>query len=164
MKYLNKLKKELENLDVYFVGCSETEIKTIQDKLIPEKKFPECYKEFLSDMGKDMDRKEGNDRGYLVGNSVFISDLESNNSTDGLKGLLLEDESSLEITGNDFVFYGSQGFLYAFFKLDEGDNPPVYAYEEGFEGEAFPKIAESLSGFYERYLEGDKMLFSELRS
>ena len=154
MKYLKKLKNELDKLNIYYVGATDSEIETMSNKLVVTNKLPSCYYEFLLNFGKDMDRKEGFDRGFLVGNDVFIDDLEANNGEDGLKGLLEDDDSSLQLPENAFVFYGHQGYVYTFFKLDEGDNPPVYGYIEGYEGEQFPKLSDSLSQFYEDYLEG----------
>lgn len=162
MKYLDKVVKQLNEWGTIYKGCSEAEIIEIEG--LNELKLPDCYKEFLSIMGKNMDRKAPGERGYLVGNAVFYDDLFDNK--EGFLELLNDDNRSdlIElITENEFVFYDSQGILNAFFKLTEGENPPVYGYEEGFSGESFPKIAESLSSFYERYLEGDKTLFSELR-
>ena len=157
MKYLTKLIKKLDELEVIREGCSEEEISAVE-KMAGDK-LPKCYKEFLAEMGKDMDRKEDGKRGFLVGNTVFYDDLININGEDGFLGFLKEDESDLEIPNKAFVFYCSQGILYAFFKLDEGDDPPVYAYAKGFKGSEFPKISDSLSGFYEMYLEGYNHLF-----
>jgi hypothetical protein len=107
-----------------------------------------------------MDRKKSRMNGFLVGNTVFYEDLFDNK--EGLQELLDEDNAKLKIPTDSFVFYCSQGILYAFFKLNEGDNPPVYGYSEGFEGNDFPKVANTLSEFYERYLEGYNDLFKEL--
>lgn len=160
MKYLNKIKQKIDEWQVVYKGCSKEEIDEILQ--IAGANLPKCYLEFLSEMGKDMDRKEIGMRGFLVGNAVFYEDLFDNK--EGMQELLDEDgRSDLILTDNDFVFYDSQGILQAFFKLDEGDNPPVYAYEEGYSGDKFPKVAGSLSSFYERYLESDKTLFKELR-
>jgi|SRR5690606_3101542 len=156
MKYLKKLKTGIDRLDIYYKGCTLSEIQNIEQN-ITNGSLPDCYKEFLQYFGKDMDRKEGNSRGYLVGNAVFYDDLEDNNNENGLKGLLEEDDSSLQVPDNAFVFYGHQGYVYAFFKLDEGDNPPVYGYTEGFNGNDFPKITDTLSDFYEKYLEGENI-------
>ena len=61
------------------------------------------------------------------------------------------------MTDDDFVFFMHQGYEFCFFKLSEGDNPPVYFYSE----EACPfhprksahsnfiKITDSLSEFFE---------------
>ncbi|WP_452219431.1 SMI1/KNR4 family protein [Lacinutrix salivirga] len=160
MKYLNKVKQKLDEWQTIYKGCAKGEIIEIIE--IAGGSLPECYLEFLSTMGKDMDRKEIGMRGFLVGNAVFYEDLFDNK--EGMQELLDEDgRTDLILTDNDFVFYDSQGIIQAFFKLDEGDNPPVYGYEEGYKGGDFPKIADSLSSFYERYLESDKTLFSELR-
>ena len=158
MKYLNKLNETLQKLEVIVKGCSKEEILKIEK--VAGNKLPNCYIEFLEIGGKDMDRKESGMRGFLVGNAVFYEDLFDNK--EGLQELLDEDESSLKIPENSFVFYCSQGILYAFFKLNVGDNPAVYGYSEGFEGNDFPKIADTLSEFYERYLEGYNDLFKEL--
>jgi hypothetical protein len=160
MQYLNKVKTKMDEFGVIYTGCKQSEI----DNLIQltGKPLPLCYKEYLLVMGKDMDRKKTGDRGFLVGTSAFLEDLESNNGADGLKGLLEDDNSQLIVHDKAFVFYGHQGYLYCFFKTDEGDNPPVYGYAEGFEGSDFPKISNKLSQFYEDYLDG-KNIFDVLR-
>lgn len=160
MKYLNKIIQQLNEWQTIYKGCSEEEIDKITE--IAGGSLPKCYLEFLSLMGKEMDRKEIGMRGFLVGNAVFYEDLFDNK--EGMLELLEEDNrTDLVLTDNDFVFYDSQGILQAFFKLDEGDNPPVYGYEEGYSGNSFPQIADSLSSFFERYIESDKTLFKELR-
>ncbi|WP_452219433.1 SMI1/KNR4 family protein [Lacinutrix salivirga] len=159
MKYLNKIVTQLDKWETIYKGCSQNQIKEIEELAVS--KLPECYVEFLEVMGFEMDRKAPGMRGYLLGTTVFYPSIKWLNETWAEQ--LTEDGSSLELPENAFVFYDHQGYLFAFFKLDEGDNPPVYGYEEGYEGDSFPKIADSLSSFYERHLEGDKTLFSELR-
>lgn len=160
MEYLNKVKSKMDEMGVIYTGCEQNEI----DNLIQSfgKPLPLCYKEYLKIMGKDMDRKKSGQRGFLVGTSSFLEDFESNNGVNGLKGLLEEDDSELIIPNNAFIFYGSQGILYAFFKTNEGENPPVYGYAEGFEGNDFPKISNTLSQFFEDYLAG-KNIFEVFR-
>lgn len=158
MGYLDELLVELNKLGIIYEGCGPKEIDLIKELISGS--LPKCYQEFLEKMGKSMDRKEYGYRGFLVGNSVFYEDIPNNRP--GLEELLEEDSSDLQIPEGAFVFYGSQGILYAFFKTNEGDNPPVYGYAEGFTGDDFPKIATSLSSFYERYLESDKELFKEV--
>ncbi len=164
MTYLKNLIQILKKRKVIFKGCSENEIKNIQNIIIPGRKFPQCYHEFLIGFGKYMeeDFSESNpNHGSLIGEAIFLEDLIDNNNENGLTGLLEEDEADLS-PSNIFVFYGSQGVLYAFFKLDDGDNPPIYAYQEGFSGSDFPQVSNSLSSFLERKINGDKSLFKEL--
>ena len=165
MKYLEQIINRFKNRNVKLMGCIKNEINIIEENITREK-LPDCYIEFLEIMGKDIieDPNSSNyfEYGNFKGSYVFYKDLEDNNNENGLKGLLLEDESELQVPQNAFIFYGHQGYIYAFFKLDEGNNPPVYAYIEGYNGNEFPKISDSLSDFYERYLEGDKSLFNKL--
>ena len=167
MIYLNKVIEKWKSKRVVMEGCIVSEINEIEVNIAKEK-LPLCYIEFLENTGKWMTDNPTNpnyyDYGSFVGNAVFYyNDLKLNNNEEGLIGLLQEDESPLTLPEKAFVFYGHQGYIYAFFKLNEGDNPPVYGYEEGYEGASFPKIADSLSSFYERYIDGDKTLFAELR-
>jgi SMI1-KNR4 cell-wall len=135
--------------------------------LLSSSNLPECYIEFLKTMGKDIIQDENRldyfEYGSFVGESVYYyKGIQQNHSEDGLRGLLQDDESNLSMPERAFVFYGHQGYLYCFFKTDEGDNPPVYGYAEGFEGSDFPKISNTLSQFYEDYLDG-KNIFEVLR-
>jgi SMI1 / KNR4 family (SUKH-1) len=164
MKYLNKVISKFISRNAILMPCTDEEVEKV--KLLVDGNLPDCYIEFLKTMGKEVIQNENRpdyfDYGSFTGNSVYYyKGIEQNNGKDGLRGLLEDDESKLTVPNKAFVFYGSQGILYAFFKIDEGDNPPVYGYAEGFEGEEFPKIADTLSQFYEDYLE-HKNVFSKL--
>lgn len=71
--------------------------------------------------------------------------------------LLEENESKHILTDNDFVFWMGQGYMFAFFKLKEGNNPPIYFYSEVKEDQ-YVKIANSLTDFYMSYLKNDPNL------
>lgn len=79
----------------------------------------------------------------------------------GAIDLLVENESSNTLTDNDFVFWMSQGYMFCFFRLDEGDDPPVYYYNEAKE-DRFIKITNSLSEFLLGMMIKDKDLFNEV--
>lgn len=164
MKYLSEIIEKMKNAGVELIGCDEKEIEEVN--IIANNKLPNCYIEFLEIMGNETKADETQENWHynypgFQGNTVFYPSIKWLN--EALEEQLKEDGDILKLPDNAFVFYDSQGILNAFFKLDEGDNPPVYGYEEGFEGKSFPKIADSLSSFYTRYLEGDKTLFKELR-
>ena len=165
MKYLGEIVKKMLKKNVKIVGCSEAQISLIEESV--GGKIPECYREFLRSMGMDTvpDKTQENwyDYAGFTGEDVFFKDdiLKLNNE---LQEQLDEDNRpDLQLLENDFVFFSSQGYIYAFFKLDEGDNPPVYGYEEGYEGNTFPKLTESLQEFYELYLEFGKSPFGNLK-
>ncbi len=157
--YLNKIIDKFQQRQVRLMGCKSEEIDSI--KQLAKKTLPVCYLEFLRTMGKgmseDIEKSNYYEYGSFVGTAVFFEDLFDNK--EGAIELLNEDGSNLILTEDDFVFYDSQGILFAFFKLSEGDNPPVYFYREGSGQTSFIKTADTLSSFYERYLEGDANLF-----
>ncbi|MGE8000545.1 hypothetical protein ACQKOF_18060 [Lysinibacillus sp. NPDC093190] len=62
--------------------------------------------------------------------------------------LLEENNVSLVRTSNDFVFWVSQGCMFCFFKLDEGEDPAVYFYSEGKKKDGFYKITDTFTNFY----------------
>ena len=58
------------------------------------------------------------------------------------------------------VFWMSQGCMFCFFSLTEGDDPPVYFYNESGE-DRFIKVADSIVEFLVNRLEMSKNLFKE---
>ena len=165
MNYLEDIIKKMEQAGVTLTGCSEEEIKEING--LANKELPKCYIEFLESMGNETSADESRENWYFnypgfQGSTVFYPSIKYLNET--WTDQLIEDGSTLELPVDAFVFYDHQGYLCAFFNLNEGNNPPVYGYQEGYEGEEFPKIADSLQSFYERHLKGDKTLFKELES
>ena len=166
MKYLNSIEKKLNDWGVIYKGCPNNQIIAIEKKI--NKKLPACYVEFLERMGYDMDRKDMSSKGGFVGESIFYTDVfnEDYTNKDGLIEQLKDDDRTdllEQINENVFVFFSSQGYIYAFFKLDEGDNPPIYGYIEGYEKESFPKLTNSLLEFFEKYLESGQSPFAALK-
>jgi hypothetical protein len=155
MKYLNKLLTKIDTKAISFSGLSQLEIDKIS--ALSTMPLPISYLEFLETMGKDMSRKDQSHHGFLVGIDVFYRYIPQ--LKEGAFELLQEDNSKLNLKSNDFVFYSAQGCDFAFFKLDEGDNPPIYYYREGSNQNTFKKIAESFSSFLERFYDQDRSLF-----
>ena len=113
--------------------------------------LPSTYIEFLKAMGN------GTPNGFLRGHSCFFDELDD--LKEGAEELLEEDNSDLKHTNSDFIFWMSQGYMYAFFNLEEGDNPPIYFYHEMSKQKEFIKIANSLTEFLSRFEQLDKTLF-----
>ncbi|WP_026703837.1 SMI1/KNR4 family protein [Flavobacterium soli] len=163
MKYLNKIVNRLNSNKVTLENCNLNEIKSLEAKI--NKGLPICYKEFLESMGKDTDATNVKSGLYdytgFEGESIFYDNVYGDyTNKDGLIEQLEEDGKDdllLQIKNdNVFVFSSHQGYIYAFFKLDEGDNPPVYGYHEGQEKDNFPKLTDTLLEFFEKYLEYGK--------
>lgn len=113
--------------------------------------LPTTYIEFLERMGN------GTKNGFLQGHSCSFKVLPV------LKAwaleLLQENKSNLTLSQNDFVFWMSQGYMFTFFKLDEGNDPPVYFYTEMKTLNNYIKIADTFSEFLSRLYLRDKLLF-----
>lgn len=147
---LNDIADKLRFDGVELMPATDTEINTISS-MSGKYKLPLEYTKFLKLMGN------GTLNGFLRGESCFIDELPS------LKKwsveLLEENNFEGQLNEFDFVFWMSQGYQFAFFKLDEGDNPPIYYFREGANLEKFIKITDSFTEFLHRLQIKDKLLF-----
>ncbi len=121
----NKL-RPLNNEDVHKI---EAEFKVT---------LPKVYKVFLLLMGRGAGV-------YMQGSSVFYNELFL--LKEGVKELLSENNME-PIPKDAFVFWMHQGYQAAYFKLNEGDDPPVYYFSEGQENTVFELKEESLTKFF----------------
>lgn len=151
MKFLNELITKLENNNVIMKPCTEIQIEKVR-AVAKGKKMPQAYIEFISVMGNGTEGK------FMGGDSCFINELDD--LRQGAIELLEENESENILTDEDFVFWMSQGCMFCFFKLNNGNNPPVYFYNETGK-DKFIKIADSLTEFLINRLEMSENLFKE---
>ena len=151
MNFISDLITKLEQKGIRMNGCSEAQLSKL-NTVINTGKLPKAYLEFMSAMGN------GSAGSYMGGDSCFMDEICD--LRQGATELLNENESENTLTDNDFVFWMSQGCMFCFFKLSEGDNPPVYFYNESGE-DRFIKIADTLVGFLINRLEMNKELFKE---
>lgn len=151
MKYMTELVMKLEKNNVLMKPCTKTQIEKL-NSIIQGKVLPQAYIEFISVMGNGAEGK------FMGGDSCFLDEID--NLRQGAVDLLVENESKNMLTDEDFVFWMSQGCMFCFFSLNDGDNPPVYFYNEDGRDE-FIKIANSLTEFYMNRLEMNKNLFKE---
>ena len=139
MKYLEELVMLLNRTNEIMYPTTQEEITQTIKNLGLNQKLPEAYLEFLLTLGK------GTNKYYMLGDSWTIDELPYMKS--GLQELLEENDSSLELKDDDFPFWSHQGYMYTFFNLNEGDNPPVYFYDESTDTDEFVKVAHKLSDF-----------------
>jgi hypothetical protein len=148
MKYLFDVFEKIKH-SRYLIGCSAEDIENIiQEKTL----LPAAYIEFLKIMGKKVD--------FLDGLSYSVEDLKE--IEDSAEILLSRNNPKLQLTSKDFVFMMNQGYLFFLFRIDEGDNPPVYAFAEGVNQTKIKKISDSFSEFLNRLLANDPNLFRPL--
>lgn len=100
-------------------------------------KLPCDYIKFLSMMGNGA-------VGFMTGSDVFGDVLLE--LKDWAKDVIIDNQLP-ELPDNSFVFWMHQGYQFAFFKLNEGDNPEVYFFTEGKGLKEFIKIENSFTDF-----------------
>lgn len=143
----NKLIKD----GIKLIPASHDEIE-ILTKLTPTQKLPIEYVSFLELMGKNTPN------GFLRGHSCFIAELPF--LKDWTIELLEENKFTQKLSELDFIFWMSQGYQFAFFKLNTNNDPPIYYYREGSGQKNFVKITESFTEFILRIYQKDKYLFN----
>jgi hypothetical protein len=123
-------------------------------KITNGKQLPDAYIEFYKYMGNGVS--------FFRGHSCFKNEIFILRA--GAEELLKENNFPTELSENDFVFWMSQGYMFCFFRLDEGNDPPIYYYCEGKGLTNFYKIADSLSSFLYRFYSLDKDLFKSMNN
>lgn len=141
---------QLRKKNISIKPCSKKQMEYLVS-MVGERKLPQAYIEFMSVMGNGTN-------GYMAGDSCFMNEIDD--LEQGAYDLLEENESKNKLSDESFVFWMSQGCMFCFFKLNEGDNPPVYFYNESGE-DRFLKIAHSLTEFLFNRLEMNENLFKE---
>jgi len=126
--------------DCKMIGCTEKEIAKIEHSL--NIVLPQAYKEFLAFMGK----KAGQ---FLSGSSAFYNEISD--MQDGAKELLVFNQFK-ELPDGAFVFFMHQGYQFAFFLLEESDDPQVYYYYEGRTQNDFERTGDSFTDFLKAHL------------
>ena len=121
-------------------GCSESEIAGIEE--FCHAKLPSQYRDFLLAIGHSGGK-------LFQGTDIYYRNLVG--LQDAAKDLLKENGEDFDIPLDAFVFLMHQGYEFDYFRLSEGDDPPVYQYVEGH-GE--PQIAwKSFSKFLSESIE-----------
>lgn len=148
-KFINEFLEKLEIDDVEIKPCTEEDIESLKNMVYP-KELPIAYLEFMDSMGRYAE--------FLRGHSCFMNEIFD--LKDGAVELLEENNFDEVLTDNDYVFWMSQGYMFCFFKLNEGNNTHVYFYNECEEQENFYKLSETFTEFINRYYEKDNTLFT----
>lgn len=150
MEYLNQLLLQLKKKHISTKPSSKKQMEYLVS-MVGKQKLPQAYIEFMSVMGNGAN-------GYMTGESCFMNEIKD--LKQGAYDLLEENESKNILSDESFVFWMCQGCMFCFFKLNEGDNPPVYLYNESGE-DRFLKIAHSFTDFLFNRLEMSENLFKE---
>lgn len=99
-------------------------------------KLPEAYIEFMRYTGHGQ---------YWIGSDYKLSTVM--HLTEAAKKLLIENNFPHKLKDDDFVFWMHQGYMFYFFNLNEGNNPPVYYYDECRDLDDFVKCGDNFIDF-----------------
>jgi len=147
---ISEIESKIINQGIETLPASTEEIKLLKSHLGIDS-FPSTYIDFLERMGN------GTKNGFLQGHSCFLRELP-NLKTWAIE-LLQENGSNLTLDQNQFVFWMSQGYMFTFLDLSEGDDPPVYFYTEVSKPKNFIKISDTFTEFLSRIESNDRELF-----
>ena len=118
--YLEAIVARLNKNYVGLLPCTIEEVNQLETSL--QIKLPEAYREYLLTMGKYSGKiNEGTD--------CFYDDLIRIQAWP--KELLKENSIQDELPSDAFIFSMHQGYEFWYFRISEGDNPPVYGFHEG---------------------------------
>jgi hypothetical protein len=112
-------------------GCSQKEIEQLEKHI--GAKLPQNYKEFLALMGHDAGI-------FRNGTDYLYKDLF--NLTEDTKEILMD--GPFKLPDDAFVFSSHQGYIFAYFRFSDGDDPPIYIYKE-----MEPSPIKQASSFFE---------------
>jgi hypothetical protein len=135
-------------------GCSVDEIEKLEKHI--GAKLPHEFREYLMLVGHGAgDFNKGSD--YSFENLFHLTE----------ESRKMMDAGPFKLPDDSFVFFSHQGYIIAYFKLSEGDNPPVYSYME-MEQEPLkwaPSFTEYLSKSLDEALDArDHMMQSKKRA
>lgn len=123
-------------------GCSDDEVSDIEKQIGCS--LPSAYRSYLKMAGHEAN-------GFLAESEIRYRNLPS--IAEALDGL---GETGCPWTPGqkDFVFMMHQGYEFTFFRLGEGEDPPIYQYVEGWTGPklAWPSFTQFLFEMSQSYL------------
>jgi len=105
--------------------CTASEVEALEAKI--GLKLPAAYREFLLLMGHGAGK-------YMLGSDCFYRHLDAIH-----KGALelIEEHELPEMPPNAFVFWMHQGYMFAYFLIDDNPDPHVYFFTEGEDMKCF---------------------------
>ena len=130
----------IKDKNINLSPLSQQEIRDLELRL--KIKLPIQYKDFLLSMGRGAGK-------FMQGSSVFYDDIFSLNEW-GKE--LIEENGFKELPEDAFVFWMHQGYQLAFFRLSEGEDPPIYYYSETIDQDDYIKKEDSLSAFLQNQM------------
>ena len=154
--YIDKFKKQFTNSNFLclansflmeeepmheLLACTKQEIITLEQKL--DASLPTAYKEFLL--------WGGHEAGGLLSGSNYSYKNLIELQVDAVE-ILYENCFPQQLPKDAFIFYMHQGYEFCFFRISEGENLPVYLFNENNDKSSFWRNYLSFSDFLETWL------------
>jgi len=112
------------------IPCTYEEVKDVES--FYKVSLPAIYKEFLLSMGKQAS-------GYMTGSYVYYNCVFELRQM--AERIIVESKLS-SLNPEDFVFWSHQGYIFAYFKINAGENPLVNIVYEGGQTMIFDNLFE----------------------
>ena len=149
-KYINRVVELMEQYAAVYgeqkiVGCTSEEVEALESLLPNSYRLPEAYREFLFYCGRNMGRVSAlTDFSYK---NAYFNAKERNYK---IIGMLTWGEELAKIPEDLFVISKHISSNFSYVLLSEGDNPPVYAWNEEDEGglEVASKRCNTICDFF----------------
>lgn len=133
--FINKLKENYLINDELMIGCSEEEVKKLEEKF--KIKLPKLYRNFLLKMGHlagGFWKDDYYSYDYLIGDKF-----DGDSLNDILIAKIIDNYPDKSLPENIFAFWCEPGdLIYCFLVEDNIDNPNYYYSDGG----SFPKLAQ----------------------
>lgn len=117
-------------------SCTEEEVRLLEKNL--NCRLPDAYREFLLWMGHGAGA-------FLQGTDIFYKHVPKIQGW--AKELLAENGFPVLLPDDAVVFMMHQGYQFMFFRVSEGDNPPIYYYHEACHFDSFELRFPNLDEF-----------------
>lgn len=125
--YLDRAKQLVEELGYilpeHIRPCNEAQVQWFERMV--GVRFPLAYREFLLWAGNGLGD-------VMVGSEFYFGQLVQYNYREYARDLLIENHLNHDaIDAHVIIIYSHQGYQFSYIRADEGENPPVYSYDEG---------------------------------
>ncbi len=131
-------------------GCSQEEVAQLEQHFNIQ--FPRSYREFLLTMGHQC--------GTLFRGTDILYPRRFD-FAESVKELTEESKADFRLPEDAFVFSMHQGYIFWYFRLGEGDDPPIYQYNENQPDSR--RVAASLSEYLTESIETSVIIRNRIK-